>query len=148
MFGTFETIILCSHSVISIGTSAEEPMDADLRPSSNRQEDAMPSWTPHSLAFHAPDGTRVFVMNPDAPIKSPSLKLRMINVRVSPNGKQIVSSATASRRRTCRRFEIFVMSSDGDRDGVWQLTFNGAEDTCPLAPNGKWSPSTLPSMAF
>ena len=31
------------------------------------------------------------------------------------------------------------MSSDGDGSGVWQLTFNGAEDSWPRwSPNGKW----------
>jgi len=147
VFGTFLTIILVLTCASSLSkTSAQYPMDADQWPSSKsvRKAPDVFGGPRHSIAFHSNrDGNNeVYVMNSDG-FDQIRLTLNSRNDQrpdISPNGQQIVFvSNRITETNPSGDFEIFVMSSDGDGSGVWQLTFNGAEDSWPRwSPNGKW----------
>src|SRR5688500_15968877 len=121
-------------------------IQTDLRPWSkgiNKDADAF-GGPRHSIAFHSnrEGNNEVYVMNSDG-LDQIRLTLNSRNdgrPDISPNGQQIVFvSNRITETNPTGDFEIFVMSSDGDGGGVWQLTFNGAEDSWPRwSPNGKW----------
>jgi len=144
---TISAMTLMSSALFAPSAFAQKSdAQADLWPSSKsvRKDPDVFGGPRHSIAFHSNrDGNNeAYVMNSDG-FDQIRLTLNSRNDQrpdISPNGQQIVFvSNRITETNPSGDFEIFVMNSDGDGSGVWQLTFNGAEDSWPRwSPNGRW----------